>query len=86
MNETKDYRTLDRIEGDRAVLTAAAGGAADETRVPCTELEAGCRKGALLYWDAAAGLWREDAEAGAAQQAQMKARVAALLARHKPPQ
>ncbi len=70
---------LDRIEGDWAVLIPPQGG---ERQVPRTQLAAGAAEGMLLVFDAAQGLYRPDAEATAARQAEMKARVAALLAKH----
>ena len=78
MSEAEHW-SLDRFEGEWAVLTDAAG---STRNVPRGQLTEDAREGMLLVFDEALGRYRTDKEATAARQAEMKARVAALLARH----
>lgn len=70
--------TLDRREGGLAVLVGPDGA---EHSVPARLLAPDLSDGALIYWDAAAGLYQKDAAATAQRQADLRVRMNRLLGR-----
>lgn len=74
----RELLTLDRREGGLAVLLGPDGA---EHSVPAHLLAPGLSDGALVYWDGAAGLYRQDEAATAQRQAALRARMHRLLGR-----
>lgn len=74
----RELFTLDRREGGLAVLLGPDGA---EHPVPARLLAPDLADGALVYWDADAGLYRKDEAATAQRQAALRARMDRLLGR-----